>query len=176
MDLADFHAMERLFDAAGFGLNASDVDTCPADFAPEDAGTKRTIINISAVGKNKGWLASVDIDDVLMMLAVDMGADMTIVNKSKVLSFSSFEFHTSMPLDIMYGVTDPELPCTTVYVECLRANLAYMHEEARVHLGPKLKAQKKYFVARLKHRKFEVGGWNLTESKWTMSGKDPMLY
>jgi hypothetical protein len=32
-----------------------------------------------------------------------------------------------------------------------------VHEEARVHLGPKLGAQKKYFDAHLKQRKFEVG-------------------
>jgi hypothetical protein len=49
MDLADFRtAMERLFDAAGFGLNAG------SDVAQENAGTQRTIINISATGENKG--------------------------------------------------------------------------------------------------------------------------
>jgi hypothetical protein len=53
----------------------------------ESASTQRTIINISAAGENKGWLAPVIIDDVLMMLVVDTGAGMTIVNKSKVLSF-----------------------------------------------------------------------------------------
>jgi hypothetical protein len=68
-----------------------------------------------------------------------------------------FGKNNNMPLDIMYGVPDPEPPCTTTYVEWLHANLAYMHKEARVHLGPKLRAQKKYFDARLKQRKFEVG-------------------
>jgi hypothetical protein len=104
MDLADFHtAMERMFDAAGFGLNADNEDACPTDVAMENASAQRTIINISATGENKGWLAPVNIDDVLMMLAVDTGAGMTIVNKSKVLSFmdaldlepSPFEFHTA---------------------------------------------------------------------------------
>jgi predicted aspartyl protease len=92
-----------LFDAAGFGLNAGSEDTCPADVVQESAGTQRTIINILAAGENKGWLARVHIDDVLMMLAVETGAGMTIVNKSKVLSFidaldlepSLFEFHTA---------------------------------------------------------------------------------
>jgi hypothetical protein len=88
MDLADFHsAMERLFDSARFGLSTGSVDTCPADVVPKDAGTQRPIINISAPGENKGWLAPVNIDDVLVMLACDMGAGMIIVNKTKVLSF-----------------------------------------------------------------------------------------
>jgi hypothetical protein len=68
-----------------------------------------------------------------------------------------FGKENNMPLDIMYGVPDPEPPCATAYVEWLHANLAYVHEEARVHLGPKLRAQKKYFDARLRQRKFEVG-------------------
>jgi hypothetical protein len=51
-----------------------------------------------------------------------------------------FGKENNMPLDIMYGVPDPEPPCATAYVERLRANLAYVHEEARVHLGPKLRA------------------------------------
>jgi hypothetical protein len=62
-----------------------------------------------------------------------------------------------MLLDVMYGVPDPEPPCATAYVEWLHKNLTYVHAEAREHLGPKLKAQKKYFDARLKQRKFEVG-------------------
>jgi hypothetical protein len=68
MDLADFcAAMERLFDAAGFGLNAGSEDTCSADVVQESAGTQRTIINILATGENKGWLAPVNIDNVLLM-------------------------------------------------------------------------------------------------------------
>jgi hypothetical protein len=47
MDLSDFcSAMKRLFDAAGFGLNASNAETCPDNVASEDGGTKQTIINI----------------------------------------------------------------------------------------------------------------------------------
>jgi hypothetical protein len=79
------------------------VDTCPADVVPEDAGTQRPIINISAVGENKGWLAQVDIDDMLIMLAVDTSTGMTIVKKTKMLLFmdalglepSPVEFHTA---------------------------------------------------------------------------------
>jgi hypothetical protein len=68
-----------------------------------------------------------------------------------------FGKENNMPLDVMYGVPDPEPLCATAYVQWLHANLAYVHAEAREHLGPKLRAQKKYFDARLKQRKFEVG-------------------
>jgi hypothetical protein len=104
MELADFRAaMEHLFDAAGFGLNTSNDNAFPAGVAQESAGTQRTVINISAAGENKGWLALVDIDDVLMMLAVDTGAGMKIVNKSKMLTYmdaldlepSPYEFRTA---------------------------------------------------------------------------------
>jgi hypothetical protein len=87
MELADFRAaMEHLFDAARFALNTSSDDAYPADVAQESAGTQQTVIDISGAGENKGWLAPVDLDDVLMMLAVDTGAGMTIINKSKVLT------------------------------------------------------------------------------------------
>jgi hypothetical protein len=61
MDMANFClAMECLFDAAGFGLNASSENSCPATTVTEEAGTQRPIINISAARENKCWLAPVD--------------------------------------------------------------------------------------------------------------------
>jgi hypothetical protein len=72
MDLADFClAMERLF---WIKCHSSD-NSCPAAAVTEEAGTQRPIINISAARENKGWLAPVENDGVLMILAVDTGAD-----------------------------------------------------------------------------------------------------
>jgi hypothetical protein len=52
----------------------------------EEAGTWRQIINIFVANENKCWLAPVNIDGVLLMLAVKTEAGKAIVNKKCVHS------------------------------------------------------------------------------------------
>jgi hypothetical protein len=61
----------------------------------------RWIINTSATSENKGWLSPVKINSALLMLAVNIGAGKTIINKKKILAWEDalelcpYEFQTA---------------------------------------------------------------------------------